>query len=299
MNNIKRTAFYQSHSRYWSLTKKVQISNDLSDSAKALIRPTITPKQFDDDLNYDLVYILKASECNPDLQMSLRSIAKFCNFRNVWLVGYKPSWVRNVKYIPTKQNQDKWKNSIINYTAACTNEEISDNFILMNDDFFALKPIRNWRANLNVCLGTLEEEVAKNIDNPKKSRWKYGFDYAVDLLSHLNTKHTYNYETHLPIIINKKKFLEMMNLPLIREFSATRKVLHKRSVYKNLYPEYTAAKPRIINDVKITLGQDLDDSWLKESWLSVFDDTVGNLKDFPKLNAFLYALFPDKCKFEK
>ena len=296
----KRMQFYQSHSRYWSPsklnTKKPVI---LSETAKSIIRPTITPKTNDEDKQYDLVYIVKASEYNPDLQMSLRSVAKFCDYRNIWIIGYKPTWVKNTNHIATKQNQDKWKNSITNYLAACNCPEISENFILMNDDFFALKPIRNWRTSLNVCLGTLEEEVEKNKDDIKKSRWKYGFDYALDILNTLNCKNTYNYEAHLPIIINKQNFLNMMNLPIIREFMTTKKVLHKRSIYKNLYPEYSTAKPKIISDVKITIEKDLDDSWLQGEWLSVFDNTVGNHKQFPLLNHFLYTLFPSKCKYEK
>lgn len=296
----KRMQFYQSHSRYW-LSSKLNVKKPviLSETAKSIIRPTITPKTNDEDKQYDLVYIVKASEYNPDLQMSLRSVAKFCDYRNIWIIGYKPTWVKNTNHIATKQNQDKWKNSITNYLAACNCPEISENFILMNDDFFALKPIRDWRRSLNVCLGTLEEEVEKNKDDIKKSRWKYGFDYALDILNTLNCKNTYNYEAHLPIIINKQNFLNMMNLPIIREFMTTKKVLHKRSIYKNLYPEYPTTKPKIISDVKITIEKDLDDSWLQGEWLSVFDNTVSNHKQFPVLNNFLYTLFPSKCKYEK
>ena len=139
----------------------------------------------------------------------------------------------------------------------------------------------------------------ENKDDIKKSRWKYGFDYALDILNTLNCKNTYNYEAHLPIIINKQNFLNIMNLPIIREFMTTKKVLHKRSIYKNLYPEYSTAKPKIISDVKITIEKDLDDSWLQGEWLSVFDNTVSNHKQFPVLNHFLYTLFPSKCKYEK
>lgn len=301
MNIIKRKLYYQPlpHSREWLDRQNTNYPhNILSEKAKSFFDDYKNVEDVLSDYNYDLVYILKPSENNLDLKMSLRSICKFCNFRKVWLVGYKPQWVKNVRYIPTTQNQDKWKNSIINYMAACKCNDISENFILMNDDFFALRPIRNWKENLNVCLGTLEEEVQRNIDNPKRSRWKYGFDYAVDLLPKLNCKYQFNFETHLPIIINKQNFINMMNLPKIQKFSETRKVLHKRSVYKNLYLDKDIKRPRKIDDVKITLGQDLSDNWLNEDWLSVFDDVVGNNKQFPKLNQFLNCLFPDKCKFE-
>lgn len=59
------------------------------------------------DANYDLVYILKQSDINPDLKFSLRSIEKFCTYRKVWIVGYKPSWIKNVEYLPTVQTGNK------------------------------------------------------------------------------------------------------------------------------------------------------------------------------------------------
>ena len=142
------------------------------------------------------------------------------------------------------------------------------------------------------------DELIQNVNNIKKSRWKYGFDYAVELLNKLDCRSHYNYESHLPIIINKANFNQMMKLSCIKEFCQTPKVLHKRSVYKNLYPDEGLGKPRKINDVKITLNQDLTDAWLQEDWLSVFDDTVGNNRQYPRLNQFLNSMFPDKCKFE-
>jgi hypothetical protein len=39
---------------------------------------------------YDLVYIVKEEEINPELVYSLRSIEKFCTFRKIWIVGHKP-----------------------------------------------------------------------------------------------------------------------------------------------------------------------------------------------------------------
>ena len=61
----------------------------------------------------DLVYIVKNSEVNEDLRYSLRSVAKFVPHDKIWIVGYKPSWVQNVEYLPVPQNLgSKWKNLI-------------------------------------------------------------------------------------------------------------------------------------------------------------------------------------------
>jgi hypothetical protein len=253
---------------------------------------------FEDDKKYDLVYILKESDDNPDLIMSLRSIEKYCTFRKIWVVGYKPSWLQNVEYIPTSQDGNKWDNSCTNWLAACKNKNISEDFILMNDDFFALQPIYNWKTNLNIALGQFDAE-AKKYKNTKFSKWQGGFVYGAELLDELGCKSRLNYEAHTPIMINKKKYLEMMKIPAIKEYMKTKKVLHKRSIYKNLYPDSEVGSPRIIRDVKMRLHCDLLSLWLMDSWLSVFDDVVTNNKRFPKVNYFLNKMFPNKSMFEK
>lgn len=252
----------------------------------------------EEDKEYDLVYILKESDSNPDLKYSLRSIDKFCTFRNIWLVGYKPNWVQNVNFLKTEQTGTKWQNAMINMLAACNCEDISENFVLMNDDFFALSAIRNWKKALNVSLGTLEKQVIIYASRKNKSKWQYGFEYAVDLLNKCNCKRHINYETHLPIIFNRHKFIEMCEIPEIQAFMRTNKVMHRRSIYKNLYPDIDLPEPTKIRDVKISIGRDLNDSWLHCDWLSVFDGVTDNIRRYPKINKFLSSLYKDKCKYE-
>lgn len=250
------------------------------------------------DKQYDLVYILKQSEDNPDLKMSLRSIEKYCTFRKIWIVGYKPSWLTNVEYLPTVQTGNKWKNSELNWRTACECPDISEDFILMNDDFIALREIHDWKNSLNVCLGTISDEANIWKRKQRPSRWQYGFMYAEDLLKKCYANTDYNYEVHMPIIINRKKYLKFLNMKPIKEFMETPKVLHKRSIYKNLFPEEGVSLPHKIKDVKLLLGYDLTDGYLKENWLSVFDDVIGNILKFPKVNKFLEQMFPEKSKFE-
>lgn len=253
--------------------------------------------EFLEDKEYDLVYILKESEHNPDLIYSLRSIEKFCTYRKIWIVGYKPSWLTNVEYLPTNQTGNKWKNSELNWLTACQYKDISENFILMNDDFIALRQIKDWKNSLNVYLGSIMDEAETWKKKSKPSRWQWGFIYAADLLKACYAQTDYNYESHIPIIINKEKYLKFLNMKPIKDFTETPKVLHKRSLYKNLFPD-TDVPPHKIKDVKLLLGYDLTDGYLKEDWLSVFDDVIGNILKFPKVNKFLEEMFPNKSKFE-
>lgn len=249
------------------------------------------------DSRFDLVYIVKKDENNPDLKMSLRSVDKFCTFRKIWIVGYKPSWVQNVEYIPTDQPGNKWNNSCINWKTACENKNISEDFVLMNDDFFALHPIRDWKSSLNVCLGSFDDE-ARKYKHTKFSKWQGGFVFGTELLDSLKCSTRYNFESHIPMVINKKNYLNMLKLPEIQEYMKTNKVLHKRTMYKNLYPDFEYSLPKKIRDVKVRLNCDLLSLWLEEDWLSVFDNVVGNVSSYPKLNIFLDSMFPNKCRFE-
>lgn len=256
------------------------------------------PKEvYEPDKQYDLVYILKQSDINPDLKFSLRSVEKFCTYRKIWVVGYKPNWVRNVEYLPTVQSSNKWVNSMTNIVAACNCQEISDDFVLMNDDFFMLRNIIDWKKTFNLCLNTIDEE-AKKYENKKPSRWQYGFLYAKDLLDKLNCTRRYNYEYHGPIIFNKEKFLKMLEIPEIAEITSTNKCFHKRSMYKNIYPDLDLPIPRQFSDTKLRLNYDLLNMFLHESFISVFDDVVDNDIRYPKINAFLYRMFPEKSKYE-
>lgn len=247
----------------------------------------------------DLVYIVKNSEVNEDLRYSLRSVAKFVPHDKIWIVGYKPSWVQNVEYLPVPQNlESKWKNSVNNIIKACECEDISENFVLMNDDFFAIKPIENLEESINLSLENLMNSVEKYNKKKSKSNWMKAFKYVEELLKELNIKEPYyNYESHTPLLINKQKYLEIMNLPEVLEFRKTNKVLHKRSLYKNIIKPIN--QKILSHDVK--LRQDKDDTNLRIDicdWISVYDNQVGNPR-FPHLNGLLYQTFPESCKYEK
>lgn len=242
----------------------------------------------------DLVYIVRNGDNNPDLRYSLRSVAKFVKCDKVWIVGYKPKWVGNVEYIKVTQGPDKWQNSVNNIIAACESDDISDNFVLMNDDFFAIKPVEDLEKSCNVALGSLDEKIAEY--KKYRSGWYNGFRYAEELLKKMNIPEPYyDYESHSPIIINKQKFLDFIHRKEIQDFMKTpTKVLHKRSIYKNIYK----ITPSILKeDVKINKDIEVDSKKLVCEWISVFDNQVNN-RYYPKLNKLLKDLFPDMCQYE-
>lgn len=245
----------------------------------------------------DFVYIVKESDKNDDLKYSLRSIAKFYPDHRVWIVGYKPKWVQNVGYIPVKQTGNKWGNSVKNIIAACESKEISEDFILMNDDFFIIKEKYPLETVCNMNSGTLDKAI-KAYGNIKYNSWCKAFSSVKELLQKIGAKEPYyNYEPHLPLLINKKKYLALMKLPEVQAFMKSGKVLHKRTLYKNMYKP-DIIPPSIVYDVKIDKQKDDIVRRLEVcGWVSVYDNQIGNPRS-PKLNFVLHNNFPKPCKYE-
>lgn len=168
----------------------------------------------------------------------------------------------------------------------------------MNDDFFAIKPVLNLEKSINLSLGLLEEAIKIYKITKESSRWKRAFKQVYDLLKSLNIPEPYyNYESHTPLIINKSKYLEVMNLPKVLQFRKTKNVLHKRTLYKNIDKKEKTITLSI--DVKIEQKEDDTSKRINVcDWLSVYDGQVKN-PQFKDLNKLLQDLFSEPCKYEK
>lgn len=91
----------------------------------------------------DIVYTVKPSDVNEELRYSLRSL-KNIPFRKVVIVGHKPDWIKGVYHIPTKQiYPNKVMNTNRNWHEISKSKQVTKKFILMNDDMFFMKPIKN------------------------------------------------------------------------------------------------------------------------------------------------------------
>lgn len=177
----------------------------------------------------DAVYMVKPEDRNEELRYSLRSLANMPFITRVVMVGYLPNWVKDVHFIPRDQRfQTKYVNTTRNMIAACEDPEVSDEFMLMNDDFFVmheqpepfifhrgpLAPIRDYYLNL------ANSDYAKGIQATEK---------YMRLLGLVNLK---SYELHVPLLVNKKNFLELIRM---QQEKAPMQVVHKRTLYGNYY----------------------------------------------------------------
>lgn len=176
----------------------------------------------------DAVYIVKASEKNEELRHSLRSLTNLPH-RRVWLVGYKPRWVRGVEYVPTVQHGPKHANTWRNWQAMAATAEISDRFVLFNDDFYITRPVEGIPALHRGSLVEMIDWYARH----RLTACRQRADYTRRVLGRSGrTDGLLSYELHVPMLVERPALAEAFGW-LNHNRSAPLEHLSKRTFYGN------------------------------------------------------------------
>ncbi len=228
----------------------------------------------------DIVYIVKPGRVNDELTFSLRSLKNIPHGK-VFIVGGCPANInkKNVCHIPTEQTATKWQNSTRNLLVACKDRQISKDFILFNDDFFILRPIQE--QDLLLDRGPLIEVYNEYVGKYTDNEYIRGMRQTAELLKNLGIDNPISFELHIPMILNKNKVLKMFDLPGVKDI----KVLHKRTLYGNLYLSGT----QTVQDVKC---YNHFNAHKPRTFLSSIDTF------FEPLRYWLIGQFPNKCPYE-
>lgn len=240
----------------------------------------------------DVVYIFKESPSNnsQELRYSLRSLANF-PFGKVFLAGDKPSWVKNVDYIRVEQNKTKSENWYKNMATVIKSEVLSDDFIMMNDDFFIMKQIKSIPNN---HAGLMKEMIHKYESRyPDSSRYIDNMKKLYNLLKKNGCKKPLSYELHTPMILNKRKVADLF------EHSKKQRLYQFRSYYGN-YHNLGGEK---CEDVKIFLEPRHNDQEFNKNPLEylnrqLFLSTTGGSFNQGLAGKFIKDKFPSKSVFE-
>jgi hypothetical protein len=227
----------------------------------------------------DYVYICRQGE-NEELRYSIRSVVKNTNYDNIWVVGYKPSWyVGNFVDFPDVATKF---NNIINCTKAITDVgAISDDFVLMNDDFFFLK----YRNSMPVYHGGLLKDKidkysilgARGYANLLRKTYK-------DLIRQ-GIKEPLDYDIHLPMPMNKQLLAQSID-----------KAYFPRSGYGNL----NNVGGELITDVKAYRNKSLlasrsyDFTREDAEFVSTEDGSFDIVYD-----KILKGMFPEPSQYER
>lgn len=166
----------------------------------------------------DYVYICREGE-NEELRYSIRSVVANTNYNRIWVIGYKPEWYRG-NFVDFPDTATKFDN-IINCTKAITNVgAISEDFILMNDDFFFLRYIESMPTYHG---GLLRDKIDKYIELGSR-RYATLLSRTYNNLIRQGIKEPLDYDIHLPMPMNKQKLKESI-----------KKAYFPRSGYGNIH----------------------------------------------------------------
>lgn len=166
----------------------------------------------------DLVYVCRSGE-NEELRYSIRSAVENISHDNIWVVGNKPDWYSG-DFVDVPDQKTKFDN-IINCTYAITDiGAISDDFVLMNDDFFFLKPVGKMPI---LHGGLLRDKIDKYISLGAR-RYATLLSRTYNNLVRQGIKDPLDYDIHVPMPMNKIKLRQSI-----------KKAYFPRSGYGNIH----------------------------------------------------------------
>jgi hypothetical protein len=187
-------------------------------------------------------------------------------------VGKKPDWYTG-KFINVDKfgdNYDKVREAL---RVVSKTDEISEEFVLMNDDFFIVKPIKNVPY---FYTGTLSERIA--------ARRSGGYSRLLmktekDLRDR-KFKDALDYELHVPMAMTKSGVAHIIDMPGLW-----------RSTYGNVF----GVGGSIRKDVKIYTHED----WANRTDLHDSEYLSTNDKSFMQVyKNVLMGMFPEPSEFE-
>lgn len=188
----------------------------------------------------DVVYPLKRDNGgDPELRYSLRSL-KNLPHSGVVLSGGRPPWAVDVLHLDHEPAPDKYQDAKWNIIAACESPEVSDPFVLMNDDFFVIRPINEVPVyNRGLSLHVESDYLLRH----PNSRYLRGMRETREELERFGYTDILSFALHVPMVVHKQMLLKAI------EMGEGLPVWHIRTAYGAL----AGLKGETIPDVKVHL----------------------------------------------
>jgi len=154
----------------------------------------------------DVVYVTRDGD-NPELRYSLRTLVNVDHDR-VWIFGGAPAWTNfaTVTHQKRAQSTTPYSSTRGHIQAACWTTEVSDPFMLWNDDFYAMRSIGSVPLYHRGLLETTLERYAA-----LKTPWGKGLRETAALMETRGLRAgALSYDLHVPLIVHKAEMLEAL-----------------------------------------------------------------------------------------
>ncbi|WP_406425861.1 hypothetical protein [Streptomyces sp. NBC_01589] len=156
----------------------------------------------------DIVVPVREGAVNEQLRYALRSWAAHLPHGRVWLVGHRPQWAAGVGHIPTRQAGTKYQNTTVAVRAACEHPDVSERFLLCNDDFFAMHPVEEMPVFHRGPVRRVEAYYAARASG----KYLRGMRETRELLESLGHPEPLSYELHVPLPVDRAGMLNVLEL---------------------------------------------------------------------------------------
>ncbi|MFD3612389.1 hypothetical protein ACFWXA_30845 [Streptomyces atroolivaceus] len=169
----------------------------------------------------DIVVPVREGLVNPQLRFALRSWVANLAHSRVWVVGHKPPWLHDVRHLPTRQAGTKYQNTTVAVRAACEHPEVSERFLLCNDDMFVMRPVDE--------MPVLHRGPVRDVERYYAARasglYLRGMRETAALLAELGHPEPMSYELHVPLPVVKADMVKALDAGRHLD------VVHKRTLY--------------------------------------------------------------------
>lgn len=240
----------------------------------------------------DLVYVLGTGSVwkNNEIRFSLRSVEKnLAGVGKIWIVGENPGFLtEKVRHIPYpdelgKQNADG--NMARKILRACREEELTEDFLFMNDDFIINKP---------VVAGQIPWLHKGDMKDRPPDYWR-GELYRNRLRMTFETLRdkgfpTIQYDYHAPMLMNKTLFPKCMDMfDYAHDIGLT---------FRSLYGNYCQLPAQPIGHYKKTVYKNYKlnelHRYLSDCVFVGYNDNGIN----PGLKMWMFEKFPEQSSLE-
>lgn len=223
----------------------------------------------------DCVYICRPGD-NEELRYSIRSVVQNLPHKDIWVIGYKPKWYIG-NFISVENTTTKFENIRLALKTAAEDQRISNDFILMNDDFFIINPVK---TVVPLHGGLLIDKINRYRDILGPNRYVTILENTYKFLIKSKIENPLDYDIHTPMPMNKNNVLKIINR---KHFP--------RSLYGNIFN----IGGELIKDVKVypkdnLMWQEID---INSSYLSAQDDSFDII-----YNEKLKQMFNKPSKYE-
>jgi hypothetical protein len=216
------------------------------------------------------------------LRYMLRALSNVTNFNpdtdRVWVIGYKPTWLTNIEFLPGNTEGAKGQNIFTNWLRFAR-ESDSDTFAAFQDDCYALRPTSVVDDEYR---GSMLELVTERGNG---SGW---YSHSVTATAQHCSPDALCYELHRPVLMCRFELSTALE-QAESEWDGRSEPPQWRSVYGNAWRTGLTKVP----DVKVRGRSPVPDTAMFEPWLSTRSQSWNG-----HAGQLIRALYPRPSRYE-